>query len=196
MIIVRRLECALAKTKEAVIKTYEKAEAKGIILPPQKLESVAGFLFYNYSRWTLEKLLDDPTNIADNFEDYIKGFSSQIQTMLLSKKAGLNFGAEIEKMDGNNRLYGVIKKFSELDLNPETIDNIKMGYMFEEVIRKFSENAEAGDHYTPREVIRLLVNLLMAEGIDDLYEDSRVVTILDAACGSGGTTLVHYLTAN
>jgi type I restriction enzyme M protein len=106
--------------------------------------------------------------------------------MLLSKKAGLNFEAEIEKMDGNNRLYGVVKKFSELDLNPETIDNVKMGYMFEEIIRKFSENAEAGDHYTPREVIRLLVQLLMAEGVDDLWDESRVVTILDAACGIGG----------
>lgn len=181
MIIIRRLECALAKTKDAVIKTYEKAEAKKIALPPQKLESVAGFPFYNRSHWTLKKLLDDPQNIAANFIDYIEGFSPQIQTMLLSKKAGLNFEAEIEKMDGNNRLYGVVKKFSELDLNPETIDNVKMGYMFEEIIRRFSENAEAGDHYTPREVIRLLVQLLMAEGIDDIYEDRRVVTILDAA---------------
>lgn len=186
MIIIRRLECALAKTKDAVINTYEKAEAKNITLPPQKLERVAGFPFYNRSRWTLKRLLDDPQNIKENFVDYIEGFSPQIRTMLLSKKAGLNFEAEIEKMDGNNRLYGVVKKFSELDLNPETIDNVKMGYMFEEIIRRFSENAEAGDHYTPREVIRLLVQLLMAEGIDDLYDDQRVVTVLDAACGSGG----------
>lgn len=186
MIIIRRLECALAKTKDAVIKTYEKAEVKNTTLPPQKLESVAGFPFYNRSHWTLKRLLDDPQNIKENFVDYIEGFSPQIRTMLLSKKAGLNFEAEIEKMDGNNRLYGVVKKFSELDLNPETIDNVKMGYMFEEIIRRFSENAEAGDHYTPREVIRLLVQLLMAEGIDDLYDDQRVVTVLDAACGSGG----------
>jgi type I restriction enzyme M protein len=185
MIIIRRLECALAKTKERVVKTYQGAEASKSELPDKVLYSVAGFPFYNRSRWTLKKLLDDPTNIASNFQDYIDGFSPNIQTMF-GKKAGLNFGAEIEKMDTNNRLYGVVKKFSELDLNPETIDNIKMGYMFEEIIRKFSENAEAGDHYTPREVIRLLVQILTAEGIDDIYDDGKVVTVLDPACGSGG----------
>lgn len=73
-------------------------------------------------------------------------------------------------MDKNNRLYSVVKKFSELDLNPDTVDGIKMGYMFEDIIRRFSENAEAGDHYTPREVIRLMANILLAEGCDDFYK--------------------------
>ena len=89
-------------------------------------------------------------------------------------------------MDKNNRLYNVVKKFSELDLNPETVDNQKMGYMFEEIIKRFSENAEAGDHYTPREVIKLMVNILLSEGCEDVNEDGKVVTVLDMACGTGG----------
>ena len=89
-------------------------------------------------------------------------------------------------MDKNNRLLGVVKKFSELDLNPETIDGHKMGYMFEEIIRRFSENAEAGDHYTPREVIRALSSILLAEGCDDVFSEGKEITVLDMACGTGG----------
>ena len=88
-------------------------------------------------------------------------------------------------MDKNNRLLSVIKAFSELDLDPRTIDNVKMGYIFEELIRKFSENAEAGDHYTGRDIIKLMVNILLAEGCDDIFDDGKVITILDQACGTG-----------
>ena len=96
-------------------------------------------------------------------------------------------------MDKNNRLYSVIKKFSEIDFNPKSVDGMKMGYIFEDIIRRFSENAEAGDHYTPREVIRLLVNILLAEGCDDLLtEEGKVATVLDAACGSGGMLSTTY----
>ena len=95
-------------------------------------------------------------------------------------------------MDKNNRLYSVVKKFSELDLNPDTVDGIKMGYMFEDIIRRFSENAEAGDHYTPREVIRLMANILLAEGCDDLLTQGKVCTVLDMACGTGGMLSTTY----
>lgn len=95
-------------------------------------------------------------------------------------------------MDKNNRLYSVVKAFSELDLNPKTIDNVKMGYIFEELIRKFSENAEAGDHYTGRDVIKLMVNILLAEGCDDIFDDGKVITILDQACGTGGMLSTGY----
>ncbi len=104
----------------------------------------------------------------------------------------LNFGEEIDKMDKNNRLLSVIKAFSELDLDPRTIDNVKMGYIFEELIRKFSENAEAGDHYTGRDIIKLMVNILLAEGCDDIFEDGKVITILDQACGTGGMLSTGY----
>lgn len=87
-----------------------------------------------------------------------------MQEILLSVEKGLDFGKQIDKMDRNNRLYGVVKAFSELDLSPVTIDSIKMGYIFEELIRKFSENAEAGDHYTGRDIIKTMVSILMAEG--------------------------------
>ena len=89
-------------------------------------------------------------------------------------------------MDKNNRLLSVVKAFSELDLNPVTIDNVKMGYIFEDLIRRFSENAEAGDHYTGRDIIKLMVNILLAEGCDDIFDDGKVITVLDQACGTGG----------
>ena len=112
--------------------------------------------------------------------------------LLMSKERGLNFGEEIDKMDKNNRLLSVIKAFSELDLDPRTIDNVKMGYIFEELIRKFSENAEAGDHYTGRDIIKLMVNILLAEGCDDIFDDGKVITILDQACGTGGMLSTGY----
>jgi type I restriction enzyme M protein len=156
------------------------------------LESIAGYKFYNTSRYSLAELLNDADNIVSNFKSYIEGFSRNVQSIIRN----LDFEKEIDKMDKNNRLLGVVRKFSELDLNPNTIDGIKAGYMFEEIIRRFSENAEAGDHYTPREVIRLLVNILLAEGCDDLYAEGREVTVLDMACGSGGmlSTTFDFLT--
>lgn len=178
MIIIRRFECALSKTKDAVVEAFEKKRD----IPPQILESISGYKFYNTSRYTLAKLLNDADNIVTNFKSYIEGFSANVQSIIRN----LDFEKQIDFMDKNNRLLGVVRKFSELDLNPNTIDGIKAGYMFEEIIRKFSENAEAGDHYTPREVIRLLVSIILAEGCDDLYTERRVATVLDMACGSGG----------
>jgi len=104
----------------------------------------------------------------------------------MSNSSGLDFEKQIDKMDKHNRLYGVIKKFSELDLNPKTIDNVKMGYIFEDLIRRFSENAEAGDHYTGRDIIKTMVNILLAEGCDDIFDDGKVITVCDQACGTGG----------
>ena len=145
-------------------------------LPAALLEKVSGYPFYNTSDFTLARLLNDSDNIASNFESYIEGFSANVQTIL----ANLDFKKQIEKMDKNNRLYGVVKKFSDINFDPSTVDGMRMGYIFEDIIRRFSENAEAGDHYTPREVIRLLVNVLLAEGCDDLLTDEgRIATVLD-----------------
>jgi len=179
MVIIRRFECALAKTKQAVVKKH-KAKPN---LPAALLEKVSGYPFYNTSEFTLARLLNDSDNIASNFESYIEGFSANVQSIL----ANLDFKKQIEKMDKNNRLYGVVKKFSDINFDPNTVDGMRMGYIFEDIIRRFSENAEAGDHYTPREVIRLLVNVLLAEGCDDLLTDEgKIATVMDAACGSGG----------
>lgn len=184
MIIIRRLECALAKTKDKVVAAYKKNPKA----PKQLLTKISGYQFYNTSDFDLASLLNEAPAIVENFNFYIDSFSPNVQDIINS----LEFKKEIEKMDKNNRLLGVVKKFSELDLDPNTIDGMKMGYMFEEIIRKFSENAEAGDHYTPREVIRLLTSILLAEGNSDLFSEGKEITVLDMACGTGGMLSTTY----
>ncbi len=178
MIILRRLECALAPTKKAVVSAYKKNPSA----PAQLLRKKSGYKFYNTCEFTLEKLLTEAPSIVENLTFYIESFSPNVQAIFEE----LKFKAEIKNLDKNNRLLGVVKKFSELDLDPDKVDGLKMGYMFEEIIRRFSENAEAGDHYTPREVIRLLTSILLAEGCSDVFKEGREVTVLDMACGTGG----------
>lgn len=179
MVIIRRFECALEENKDLVVAKHKSNPNA----PAAILNQISGFAFYNTSEFNLKNLLNDSDNIADNFESYIEGFSANIQTILNN----LEFTKQITKMDKSNRLYNVVQKFSNLDLHPKSINSIKMGYIFEDIIRRFSENAEAGDHYTPREVIRLMANILLAEGCEDLLTDEgKVATVLDGACGSGG----------
>ena len=179
MVIIRRFECALEETKESFIEYYENNPNK----PAQFYEKKTGYPFYNTSKYSLKKLLDDSDGIESNFNSYIDGFSENVKEILNN----LEIKNQIKKMNKNNRLYSVVKKFSEIDINPKTVDNHKMGYIFEDIIRRYSENVDAGDHYTPREVIRLMVEILLAENCDDILTgDSKVVTVLDAACGSGG----------
>lgn len=188
MTIIRRFECALAPTKDKVVAQF-KANPN---FPAKAMYRVSGFQFYNTSEYMLEELCNDSDHLAANFKSYIQGFSTNVQEILLSAEKGLDFSKQIDKMDKNNRLLSVVKAFSELDLNPRTIDNVKMGYIFEELIRKFSENAEAGDHYTGRDIIKLMVNILLAEGCDDIFDDGKVITILDQACGTGGMLSTGY----
>lgn len=188
MTIIRRFECALAPTKDAVVAQYEANPA----YPTKAMYRVSGFQFFNTSRYTLAELVNDADHLAANFRSYLQGFSPNVLEILMSAEKGLDFGKQIDKMDKNNRLLSVVKAFSELDLDPRTIDNVKMGYIFEELIRKFSENAEAGDHYTGRDIIKLMVNILLAEGCDDIFDDGKVITILDQACGTGGMLSTGY----
>ena len=178
MTIIRRFECALEKTKQKVVEQYKKNPA----YPAKAMYRVSGFQFFNTSEYTLAELVNDPDHLASNFRSYIEGFSANVQDIIKS----LDFDKQIDKMDKNNRLLSVVKAFSELDLDPQTIDNVKMGYIFEDLIRRFSENAEAGDHYTGRDIIKLMVNILLAEGCDDIFDDNKVITILDQAAGTGG----------
>ena len=178
MTIIRRFECALKPTKKAVLDKV----AGNPLEPAKSLYKVSGFHFYNKSKYTLAKLIDDADNLASNFKSYIEGFSDNVQSII----SNLEFEKEIDKMDNHNRLYAVVKAFSEIDLDPSKIDNMTMGYIFEELIRKFSENAEAGDHYTGRDIIKLMVSVLTAEGCDDIFDPSKVITILDQASGTGG----------
>lgn len=188
MVIIRRFECALEPTKEAVVAQF-KTNPK---YPAKAMYRISGFQFYNTSEFNLAELINDSDNLASNFKSYLQSFSPNVQEIIVSSEKGLDFYKQIDKMDKNNRLLSVVKAFSELDLNPRTIDNVKMGYIFEELIRKFSENAEAGDHYTGRDIIKLMVNILLAEGCDDIFDDGKVITVLDQACGTGGMLSTGY----
>lgn len=187
MVIIRRFECALTKTKDAVVEQFKKMPA----YPAKAMYKISGYQFYNTSEFTLAELLNDSDHLASNFKNYINGFSANIQDIIRN----LEFDKQIDKMDKHNRLLSVVKAFSELDLDPEITDNMKMGYIFEELIRKFSENAEAGDHYTGRDIIKVMVSIILAEGCDDIFDDGKIITILDQAAGTGGmlSTANNYI---
>lgn len=187
MTIIRRFECTLTDTKDAVVKQFKKIPT----YPTKAMYKISGYQFYNTSEFTLAELVNDSEHLATNFKSYINGFSANIQDIIKN----LEFDKQIDKMDKHNRLLSVVKAFSELDLNPKTIDNMKMGYIFEELIRKFSENAEAGDHYTGRDIIKTMVSIILAEGCDDIFDDGKIVTILDQAAGTGGmlSTANNYI---
>ncbi|MFY9483230.1 MAG: class I SAM-dependent DNA methyltransferase [Tissierellaceae bacterium] len=176
MAVLRRFDCLLADTKDEVL------EMAANDVPPAILESISGHRVYNKSKFDFQKLLDDPDNIRVNFESYILGFSSNIREIV----ENFEFINEIKKLDDNNLLFLVIKEFANIDLHPDLVSNQEMGYIFEELIRRFSENAEAGDHYTPREVIELMVNLIFNGLEDELTIPGKIFTIGDFACGTGG----------
>lgn len=178
MTIIRRFECALAETKSKVVEQFKKNDKT----PRQILERLSGYKFYCTSEFTLDELQTDPDNLASNFKAYINGFSPNIQDIINS----LKFMPQIDDLDKNGRLLSVIRGFAELDLYPNSVPTIKMGYIFEDLIRRFSENAEAGDHYTGRDIIRLMVDVLFSEGCEDLKENGKIISVLDQACGTGG----------
>ena len=184
MTILRRFECALAPTKAKVVEQFQKNPN----YPEKAMQHLSGYQFYNTSRFDLAELCNDSAHIAANLQAYIDSFSSNVSGIF----NGLEFSNEIAKMDKSNRLYTVVKAFSELDLDPKTIDGMKRGYIFEELIRKFSENADAGDHYTGRDIIKTMVAILLSEGSEDLLQPGREVTILDQACGTGGMLSTSY----
>ncbi len=184
MTILRRFECALAPTKKAVVEQFEKNRN----YPEKALQHLSGFQFYNTSRFDLAELCNDSNNLVSNLTAYLEGFSSNVQGIFRN----LEFDRQIEKMDKHNRLYSVVKAFSELNLDPKAIDGMKMGYIFEELIRKFSENADAGDHYTGRDIIKTMVAILLSEGSEDVLQPGREIPILDQASGTGGMLSTSY----
>lgn len=182
--VIRRFDCILADTKDAVMKKYE--EVKNLPMKDVLLRKASGKDFYNTSKYTFEKLLDDPDNIEENFRDYLNGFSENVNDILLKFK----FDGQITTMADKGILYIVIKEFTtpKANLHPDVISNLEMGYIFEEIIRRFSEshNEDAGQHYTPREVIQLMVNILFSDDNDVLSGNNVAKTIYDPACGTGG----------
>lgn len=189
IVVLRRLDCLLEPSKDAVLAQFDKLTAQG--MPEAAMERILGKAadpkrkhpLYNTSRYTFERLLGDPENIAPNLVSYINGFSSTAR-MIFEK---FKFTDQIEKLDASNRLFTIVKAMADVDLHPDRIDNLQMGYLFEHLVMRFNEqaNEEAGDHFTPREVIRLMANLVYT-GEQDVYTPGIFRTIYDPACGTGG----------
>jgi type I restriction enzyme M protein len=179
--VLRRLDCVLEPTKDEVLKQAKglKPEAADILLP-----KVTGVPFYNTSPLDFRRLLGDPNHIATGLRSYINGFSVEARETFESYK----FDDEIDYLDKQDILYLLIQKFANIDLHPKAVPNTEMGTIFEELIRKFSEqsNETAGEHFTPREVVRLMVDLLLIDDADTLTKGSVIKTMLDPACGTGG----------
>ncbi|MBK1614534.1 DNA methyltransferase [Rubrivivax gelatinosus] len=191
LIVLRRFDLVLADTKQAVLDEKKRLEGKGITgaaletALARKAAKDRKQALYNTSGFTFEKLLGDAPNIAGNLIAYIQGFSPRARDIFDK----FEFEAEIAKLDEANRLYLIIKEFcaSSIDLSPKAISNLQMGYLFEELVRKFNEqaNEEAGDHFTPREVIRLMVQLLFT-GEEGIYEKGIYRSVYDPTAGTGG----------
>lgn len=182
--VLRRFDCLLAPTKAQVLAKHAEIKAKPDTVVKSLLEKETGRPFYNLSKLDLNKLLDDPNQLAPNLNAYINGFSKNVREIM----ERFAFDQQIAKMAEKNLLYQVVKKFArEVDLTPDRVDNVQMGYVFEELIRIGAEqsNEEAGEHFTPREVIKLMVNLLLSPE-KDLSRSHVVKTIYDPACGTGG----------
>ena len=189
LVVLRRLDCVLEGTKDQVLAQYEALKAKN--LSEEAVQKALAKIaskdrsqpLYNLSPYTFRKLLGDPNGIAKNLSAYIKGFSPKVREIYEK----FEFETEIEKLDGANRLFEVIKEFAAVDLHPDRVPNLQMGYVFENLIRRFNEqaNEEAGDHFTPREVIGLMAHLLYT-GDDKIYTPGISQTIYDPTCGTGG----------
>ena len=182
--VIRRFDCVLANTKDKVLeinKTFKLESMK-----EKMLCKTSGHSFYNISPFTFERLVDDPDNIATNFRSYLNGFSKNVRNIIDKFK----FDNEIQHMEEKQILYIVLQEFTtdEADFHPNKISNLEMGYVFEEIIRRFSEshNEDAGQHYTPREVIKLMVNILFMNDNEILTGKNIIKTIYDPACGTGG----------
>lgn len=193
--VLRRLDCVLEPTQTVVMDFYEtKVKSMNLKNPEPLLNQKAGVPFHNISQFTFQKLKEDSDNVAANLKNFINGFSAAGREII----EYFNFNDHINRLDEANLLFLIVKRFAAIDLHPNAVSNVEMGYVFEELIRKFSElsNETAGEHFTPREVIRLMVNLLFINDTEILTQRGIVKTIYDPACGTGGMLSVaeEYLT--
>jgi type I restriction enzyme M protein len=181
--VIRRLDCVLAPTKAKVLQRHQQLSEKIENLEPV-LQAEAKQQFYNVSPLDFRRLLDDPNHLADNLRSYILGFSSAARDVIDK----FDFDGQITRLDRANLLFLVLSRFADIDLHPDAVSNLEMGYLYEELIRRFSElsNETAGEHFTPREVIRLMVNLLFIEDEKALRDAGAIRTLYDPACGTGG----------
>ncbi len=195
--VLRRLDCILEPTREQVLQEHERLQKEGIEKIAPFLTSITGRQFYNTSSLNFSRLLDDPNNIKINLESYLSEFSANARDIF----DHFEFQTYIQQLEDRELLYPVTRRFAEVDLHPGVVDNRDMGYIFEELIRRFSElsNETAGHHFTPREVIQLMVDLIFYLDDDALSVPGTVRRIYDPAAGTGGMLSVaedHLLQMN
>ena len=189
LVVLRRFDCVLEPTKESVLREHQRLIAAGTPdaaiprLLTKMVDANRKQSLYNTSPYTFQTLLGDSENIAPNLVAYINGYSDTARRIFEKFK----FGEQIEKLDASNRLFGIVKAMADIDLHPSRISNLEMGYIFEHLVMRFNEqaNEEAGDHFTPREVIRLMTHLIYT-GEEDVYKPGVYREIYDPACGTGG----------
>lgn len=187
--VLRRLDCVLESSKDKVLESYKTMNEPLTTIQHRVLERAAGAKFYNVSPFTLRSMRDFPNLLADNLKQYIQGFSENAREIIRY----FDFEAQINKLQDANILFNVLEEMLKIDLHPDAVSNIEMGYMFEELIRRFSEqsNETAGEHFTPREVIQLMVNILF-DPDKNLTSERITRKIYDPACGTGGMLAVAY----
>lgn len=182
MTVIRRIDALLEPTKAEVEKVHQFLNEKGMVNQDAALQKASGYVFYNTSKFTLRRLLDEPSQVRENFETYIAGFSPNVREIVQKFK----FHNQLETLEEANVLFKLVERYTDPDLKLEKLGSLDMGYVFEELIRKFNEenNEEAGEHFTPRDVVALMTHL-MFEPIADKIESSDYL-IYDGACGTGG----------
>ena len=193
--VLRRLDCVLAPTKAAVLERQVEFRGRGLENLHRQLCRASGFAFYNTSRYDFERLVADAPNAAANLRNYIAGFSQNMREVL----ERFDFDNTISKLDEAGLLFQVLERFGSVDLHPDNIDNATMGTIFEELIRQFNEaqNENPGEHFTPRDVVHLMVALMLAGDEDRIGGAGAVRTVYDPCCGSGGmlTITKEHITA-
>ena len=182
-VVLRRLDCVLEPKKDETFNLYESYKDK-IGDPSPIIKKQIGLPFFNRSRYDLSRIKSDPTNVLINFNNYIQGYSQNVFDII----ENFQINPLVEKLHKNKRLYLLIDKFTEFDLHPNEIDNHKMGSVYEELLRKFSEmsNEESGDHFTPRDVVKLLVSFVFGGDTKNLEGEGKIRSVFDPCCGTGG----------
>jgi type I restriction enzyme M protein len=182
-LVLRRLDCVIEGKKDNIIKVHQEYKDK-FDDTSKIIHSKLNLKFSNYSRYDLKRLKDEPNKLSENLYDYLSSFSTNVQDIIQ------NFGLQkhIDKLGSDNKLYLLVEKFSDIDLHPSTVDNHTMGNIFEELLRKFSEmsNATSGEHYTPRDVVNLLVSLVFSSDKEKLSDPNKIISVYDPCCGTGG----------
>ena len=182
-VVMRRLDCVLEPKKDEVYELYNKFKDQLSDPSPVILRQV-GLPFFNTSKFDLSRIKSDPTNVLMNFNNYVQGYSKNVLDII----ENFSINPLVEKLHKNKRLYLLIDKFTEFDLHPDKIDNHQMGSVYEELLRKFSEmsNEESGDHFTPRDVVKLLVSFVFGGDKEDLQGEGKIRSVFDPCCGTGG----------